>query len=102
MLQVFSINGYALLDPSPIVSFLTPLVSRKFNVLPDVLIEPFSIITPMGDSVVAKRAYISYPIIFPSRVTLVDLVELDILYFNVILGMDWLHDCFASIDYRKG
>ena len=27
-----------------------------------------------------------------------DLVELDMVYFDVIFGMDWLHSCFASID----
>ena len=54
----------------------------------------------MGDSAVSERVYRSYPILFPSRVTLVDLVELDMLYFDVILGIDWLHDCFASIDCR--
>ncbi|WMV08733.1 hypothetical protein MTR67_002118 [Solanum verrucosum] len=35
-----------------------------------------------------------------NRVTLVDLVELDMLDFDVILGMDWLHSCYASIDCR--
>ena len=36
----------------------------------------------------------------PNRVWYVELVELDMLDFDVILGMDWLHACFASIDYR--
>ena len=34
------------------------------------------------------------------RVTLVDFVELEMFDFDIILGMDWLHDCFASIDCR--
>jgi len=54
----------------------------------------------VGDSIVAKRVYRGCPISFPNRVTLVDLVELDMLDFDVILGMDWLHACFASIDCR--
>ena len=29
-----------------------------------------------------------------------DLVELDMVDFDVILGMDWLHDFYASIDCR--
>ena len=37
---------------------------------------------------------------FPNRVSYAELVELDMLDFDVILGMDWLHDCFASIDCR--
>ena len=56
--------------------------------------------TPVGQSVIAKRVYRNCPIIFPNRFCFVDLVELDMLDFDIILGMDWLHACFASIDYR--
>ena len=55
----------------------------------------------MGDFVVARRFFRSFPISFPNRVTLVNLVELDMVYFNVILGMDKLHASFASIDCRR-
>ena len=54
----------------------------------------------MGDSVVAKRVYRKCPVMLPNRVALADLVELDIFDFNMILCLDWLHDCFASIDCR--
>ena len=36
----------------------------------------------------------------PNRVSYVDLEELDMLDFDIILGMDWLRACFASIDCR--
>ena len=42
----------------------------------------------------------NFPIMLPSSVTYVELVELDMFYFNVILGMDWFHACFASIDCK--
>ena len=54
----------------------------------------------MGDSVLAERVFRSCPILLSNRVTLVDLVELDMLDFDVILGMDWLHAWFALIDCR--
>ena len=38
--------------------------------------------------------------LFPNRVTLVDLVEHDMLDLYVILGMNCLHACFASIECR--
>ena len=38
----------------------------------------------------------------PNRVSCVELVELKIIDFDVILGMDWLHACFASIDCKTG
>ena len=44
--------------------------------------------------------YRNCPIIFPNRFSFVDLVELDMLDFDIILGMDWLHACFTCIDCR--
>ena len=67
---------------------MTPLVVMKFFVLPDNFVELFSVTTPVGDSIVAKRVYKSCPILLSNRATLVDLVELDMLDFDVILGMD--------------
>ena len=52
---------------------------------PDVLIEPFLVTTSMGDSVVVRRVFRSFPISLPNRVTLVDLVEHDMVDFDVIL-----------------
>ena len=100
MLHVFSINVYAFLDLGATLSFVTPLVARKSNVLPYVLIEPFSDCTPMDDSMVTKIVYRECHVIQPNRVTLVYFVELDMFDFDIILGMDWLHTCFASIDCR--
>lgn len=34
-----------------------------------------------------------------SRVTLADLIELDMLDFDVIFGMDWFHSFYASLDF---
>ena len=72
----------------------------KLEIIPDILDEPFWISTLVGDSVVVKRLYKVFPISLPNRVILLDLVELDMLDFDVILGMYWLHSCFASIDCR--
>ena len=58
----------------------------KFNVLLDVLIEPFSIIIPVGDYVVTKRVYRRCPILLPNRVILVNFYSM--LDFDVILGID--------------
>ena len=65
MVQVFLINVYALINPDATSYFVTPLVSMKFDVLPHVFAEPFSVSTLVGDSVVAKRVYRSCPIYCP-------------------------------------
>ncbi|WMV19054.1 hypothetical protein MTR67_012439 [Solanum verrucosum] len=100
MLKVFQLDVYSLLDLGATLSFVTPYVAMRFDVLPDVLLESFSASTPVGDSIVAKRLYRKCLVSLSHRVTLVDLVELDMLDFDVILGMDWLHSCYASIDSR--
>lgn len=35
-----------------------------------------------------------------NKETLVDLFELDMVDFDVISGMDWLHSCYTSLDYQ--
>ena len=54
----------------------------------------------MGDFVVTKRVYTSCLVALSNRVTLVDLLELYMLDFDVIFGVDSLRACFASIDCR--
>ena len=51
----------------------------------------FFVSTPIGDSVIAKRVYRGCVVSISSREALVDLIELDMVDFDVILGMDWLH-----------
>ncbi|WMV50784.1 hypothetical protein MTR67_044169 [Solanum verrucosum] len=85
VLKVFHINVYAFLDPSATLSFVMPYVSMRFDVSPDVLLDLFSISTPIGESIVAKRVYRNCHVSLSHRVTYVDLVELDMLDFDVIL-----------------
>ena len=88
MLKFFSLNVYALLYPGPTLSFITPLVAKEFDILPDILHEPFVVSTFVGELVVAKIVYRNFPIMLPNRVSYVDLVELDMLDFNIIFCMD--------------
>lgn len=53
MLKVLYIDVYAFLNPDETFSFVTYFVSMKFEILSDVLEEPFSVSNLVGDSVVA-------------------------------------------------
>lgn len=66
----------------------------------NVLLEPFYVSTPFGDYAVARRVYMRYPDSLSHRLTLVDLVELDMIDFDAILGMNWFHSLYASIDCK--
>ena len=87
-LYVLYIDIYDLHDAGGTLSFVTPLVVNFFDVLPDILIKPFSVTTPVDDSIVARRVFRGCPISFPNRVTWVDLVEFDIVDFDVFC--EWI------------
>ncbi|KAH0743109.1 hypothetical protein KY290_031102 [Solanum tuberosum] len=55
MLRVFNLDVYALLDPGATLSFVTPYIVVNFGVTPETLSEPFSVSTPVGDPVIARR-----------------------------------------------
>ncbi|KAH0743245.1 hypothetical protein KY290_031238 [Solanum tuberosum] len=57
MLKVLQHDVYALLNPGANLYFVTPFFAMRLDVLPDVLSDPFSVSTPIGDSIVAKRVY---------------------------------------------
>lgn len=56
----------------------------------------------MKNSVVAKIVYRNLPLILSNRVTLVDLVVIDMFDFDIILGIDWFHSCFCSKIVEQG
>ncbi|MDV3143947.1 MAG: hypothetical protein Q8763_02865 [Candidatus Phytoplasma australasiaticum] len=62
--------------------------------------EPFSISTPVGESIRVERIYRDFLVSIYHRDTLANLIKLKMVDFDVILGMDWLHACYASVDYR--
>lgn len=46
------------------------------------------------------RDFIGGVVSVEGKQTLVDLLELDIVDFDIILRMDWLHSSYASLDCR--
>ena len=100
MLRVFDLHVYAFSDPGATLSFVTPYIVVQFTVCPETLSEPFSVSTPVGDPVIARRIYRNCHVTVSQKVTSVDLVQLEMVDFNVILGMDWLYSCYATVDCR--
>ena len=69
--------------------------------LPDVWYEPILVSNPIGDKITEERVYKNCPIHIFDRVTHADLVESIMLYFNIILCMDWLHNYYGTIDCQN-
>src|SRR5688572_22476892 len=91
MLRVFSFDCYALLDLGDTLSFMTPYVANQFEILPEHLLDPFTVSTHVSESILAERFYRDCKVSIHHRDTTTDLVELDMIDFDVILSMDWLY-----------
>ncbi|KAH0650175.1 hypothetical protein KY284_030087 [Solanum tuberosum] len=86
ILKVFRLDVYDLLDLGATLSFVMLYVYENFFLSLLMLV----ILLWLSGS--------KCPISLSHKVTLVDLVELDMLELDVIFGMDWMHSCYASID----
>ena len=75
---------------SPILSlsFLTPYIAMNIDIIPELLSEPFSVFSPLGESILSERVYLDFKIFVNHKSTMADLVELDMVDFDVILGMN--------------
>ncbi|XP_069151829.1 uncharacterized protein [Solanum lycopersicum] len=59
---------------------------------------PIRVSTLVGESVIVEKVYRSCPVSFMESTTHVDLVILEMVEFDVILGMTWLSPNFAIFD----
>lgn len=100
MLTVFVLDICVLLDSVANLSFITPYIAVKFDRNPEVLSSLFSVCTPVAESILKKRVYRNCPVSVLQKVILCDLVDLDMVDFNIILEMDWLYTAYATVDYR--
>ena len=66
---------------------MTFYVANNFDVLPDKLYEPFCVSKTVRESILDERVYGDCVISINHKDTMADLVELDMVNFDVILGM---------------
>ncbi|XP_070002270.1 uncharacterized protein [Nicotiana sylvestris] len=100
ILRVCALNAYALMDPGSIFSYITSYFALDFGIEPEQLFEPFFMSTSVGDPAIASHIYKGCVIIIQDRETTIDLIELEMVDFDVIMGMNWLYKCYAILDCR--
>ncbi|XP_070039528.1 uncharacterized protein [Nicotiana tomentosiformis] len=100
ILTVQTHDVYALIDHGSTLSYATPYVAMEFGIKPKQLLEPFSVSTPVGESIVAARVYWGCVVTVRGWDTVADLFELGMVDFDVIMGMDWLYSYVAKLDCR--
>ena len=88
MIKVFTFDVYDLLDLGMNLYFVNPYIAMNYDILPKQLFESFSVSTPVGECILDERVYRDCTISINHKSTLTDLVELDMIDFDVILGMN--------------
>ena len=65
------------------------------------MITPLSVATPLSDPLDTDIIFLRCPVLVEDREFPVDLVLLNVIDFDVILGMDWLSQHYATLDYHS-
>ncbi|XP_070029299.1 uncharacterized protein [Nicotiana sylvestris] len=91
---------YALIDPCSTFSYINPFIAGKLDMRSELFPQSVEVSMPVGDSIIANHVYRGCTMLINDRPTSVDLVELVMLDFDFIMGMDWLAACYANIDCR--
>ena len=90
-----------MIDPSATHSFVFLVFASKSCWQASRMVVPLSIATPLSDSLGTDGFLSRCLVLVESRELPIDLVLLDIMEFDVILGMDWLSQHYAVVDYRS-
>ena len=80
--------------------FTSPYFVNKLARKKIIMKVPLAIGTPLGESIEVRFLYLGCVVKIGERALPVDLIELVVFDFDVILGMDWLLENCASIDYN--
>ncbi|XP_049351058.1 uncharacterized protein LOC125815564 [Solanum verrucosum] len=86
-----------LFDPGSTFSYVSSSFATGLDLHCDLLDMPIRVSTPVGESVIVEKVYRSCLVTFVGGETYVDLIILEMVDFDVILGMTWLSPNFAVI-----
>ena len=89
---------FVLFDPGSTFSYISSSFATGLNLHCELLDMPIRVSTPVGESVVVEKVYRSCLVNFVGSNSYVDLVILEMVDFDVILGMTWLSLNFAILD----
>ncbi|XP_070002914.1 uncharacterized protein [Nicotiana sylvestris] len=87
-----------LFDPCSTYSYVSSYFAPYLGRFYDSLSSPIPVSTPVGDSIIVDRVYRLCLIIINGCETRADLLVLNTVNFDLILGMDWLSPYHAILD----
>ena len=97
-LLVDKLKDRVLFDSGATHSFISLYFTKILDRDRVIIKDPLAIGIAAGRAIEVKYVFLAYVIEIDSKVYLADLIELDVLDFDIILGMDWLSENYASIN----
>ena len=94
-------SAYTLIDSGTSHSFVSATFVKKLDMVPDLLDEMCIVSLPLGENLTSRFSFKVVPIKVAGRELLVDLIVLEMVDYDVILGMDWLSKYNATIFCRR-
>ena len=90
-----------LFDLGSSFSYISTYFAVGLDMMCDTLDTPIFVSTPVGDSVVVDSVYPACAISFMRYSTWADLMILDMVDFDIIVGMSWLSLHYAILDFHS-
>ncbi|KAL4016686.1 hypothetical protein IC575_024343 [Cucumis melo] len=100
-LSIFNKSAHVLMDPGPTHCFLSIMFTVGVDKELESLTEELLISTLVGDSFIVNSVYRKCSILIDDETLEVDLIPLNIQEFDVILGMDFLSNHYASLNCHR-
>ncbi|XP_043714666.1 uncharacterized protein LOC122663020 [Telopea speciosissima] len=94
---IYSTPTYTLFDTRAIHSFVSPSFAKRTGVSPKCLTEGLAVSTPTGSRIDLNTLYESCAVRIAGRDMNAHLIQLDMIDFDIILGMDWLAAYKANV-----
>ncbi|XP_073152036.1 uncharacterized protein [Henckelia pumila] len=91
---------YVLFDCGATHSFISKRFAKKLGLIPEILVEPFRVATPTSKAIETHRVHRNCIIGISEHVFQAELIQLNMIEFEAILGMDWLANNHALVDCR--
>nr|GFC39734.1 putative reverse transcriptase domain-containing protein [Tanacetum cinerariifolium] len=92
---------FVLFDTGATHSVISSAFALRVATTPTLLDHVVCISTPMQDSVRITHVYRNLPLQFDDKIHTINALPLDMCEFDIILGMDWLTEHYATIDCRS-
>ena len=89
-----------LVDPGSTHSYVSSFFASRFDEPAVLLNYPFWVSTSTKRALLIQLIFKSYVVSTNGMDTLANLMLLEIVDFDVILGIDWLASCHATVDYH--